>query len=203
MAFLMTILQKSGLVVVQAANVQPGEHPKPSEVQITTMRVVSLKDLVGPQTATISGPKGFKATAEDVFAAAKLVEPENGWTAEKFRELAAKPLYRDMSPENRQKALLAELATNAVTPEQIVTDAVRKDEALDAYERFLQQRLAQTKKESAEKRKKLEAELAAVAEMEKSTEADFAAWQAAKRRKEAELAESLAPLMADGKITKS
>lgn len=203
MSLLMSLLEKTGLVVASAKNVAPGEHPKPQEVQITTARVVSIKDLMQPAGAVLSGPRGFKASPADVFAAAKLAPPENGWTVEKFRELAAKPLYRDMSPENRQKALLAELATNKVSSEQIVADAVRKDEALDAYERFLAQRLEQTRKEAEEKRRKLEAELKAVGGAAQQAETEFAAWQAAKQQKEREMIEALAPLMADGKISLS
>jgi hypothetical protein len=203
MSFLLTLLEKSGLYVAKAANVKPGEHPAPAQVQITSARIVSLKDLVAPPESVVQGPKGFKATADDVFAAAKIAPPENGWTVERFRELALKPTYKDMPRETRQKALLSELATLNVAPESIVADAVRKDEALDGYERFLQKRLDETRREAADRRKKLEAELAAVAAMEKQTASEFEAWKAAKRAKEAELAEALEPLMADGKISKS
>ena len=201
MSFLMKMMEKAGLVVASAPNATPGQ--KVAEIQITRTRVVSLREIVAPEVTQVSGPKGFKATPADVFAAAKLEPPANGWTVEKFRELAAKPLYRDMSQENRQKALLAELATNSADPAAIVADAVRKDEALDAYERFLTQKLAQTKKDAAAKKEKLIAEVAALETMEKATAAEFEAWRAAKVAKEKELAEALAPLMADGKITQS
>lgn len=201
MSFLMKMMEKAGLVVASAPDATPGQ--KVSEIQITRTRVVSLREIVAPEVTQVSGPKGFKATPADVFVAAKLPPPANGWTIEKFRELAAKPLYRDMSPENRQKALLAELATNSADPAAIVADAVRKDEALDAYERFLTQRLAQTKKDAAAKKEKLIAEVAALETMEKATVAEFEAWRAAKVAKEKELAEALAPLMADGKISLS
>lgn len=202
MSFLMTILQKAGLVVSEASNVAPGQHPKPADVKIEK-RTISIKDLLGPQAAVVSGPKGFKATPEDVFAAAKLEAPADGWTAEKLRELAQKPIYREMSAENRQKAILAELATASANPESIVADAVRKDEALDAYERFLTQKLEQTRREAAEKKRKLEDELEKLDAMVKQTAADFEAWKAAKRRKEEDLAEALAPLLQDGKISRS
>ncbi|MCE9583777.1 MAG: hypothetical protein K8T20_14945 [Planctomycetes bacterium] len=202
MSILMKVLEKTGLYVATASNVAPGEKP-PAQVQITTTRVISIRELLGPQPETVTGPKGFQATAEDVYAAAKIKAPAHGWTVERFRELAKKPLYKDMSPENRQKALLAELATAAVPSEEIVADGMRKDQALDAYENFLVQRLAQSKKESADRKAKLQAELAAVDEAGKKTEAEFEAWRKAKQAREKELAESLAPLMADGKISLS
>lgn len=202
MSIIAKLLEKSGLYVASASNVTPGQKP-PAEVTITRTRVVSIQELTGPRVETVSGPKGFQATPEDVYAAAKIKSPAHGMTAEKFRELGAKPLYKDMSPENRQKALLAELATAGVPSEEVVADAVRKDEALDAYERFLVQRLAQSKKEFAEKRARLQAELAAVDVTEKKTEADFEAWKRAKAAREKELSEALAPLMADGKISVS
>jgi hypothetical protein len=200
MSFLMTILEKSGLVVAKAA--APGKA-EPEKVVITTARVVSLRELVQPEGTQMAGPKGFKATPDDVFAVAKIVSPANGWTAEKVRSVAAKPAYKDMKPETRQKAILSELATAGADPEAIVADAVKRDEALDAYERFLEKKLADTKKQAAEQRKKLVAELGAVEGMLKQTEADFAAWKAAKQAKERELAEGLAPLMKDGTISLS
>lgn len=200
MSFLFKILEKSGLYVATAANVAPGQKP-PAEVVITKTRVVSIRELAGGETATVSGPKGFQATPEDVYAAAKITTPAHGMTAEKFRELAQKPAYRDMTPENRQKALLAELGAAGVPSEEVVADAVKKDQALDAYERFLTQRLADSKKDLGERRAKLQAELAAVEAAEKKAEADFEAWRKAKQAREKELAESLAPLMSDGKIS--
>lgn len=200
MSILFKLLEKSGLYVASASNVAAGQKP-PTEILVTKTRVVSIQELTGPKVEVVSGPKGFQATPEDVYAAAKIQPPAHGMTAENFRDLGAKALYKDMSPENRQKALLAELATAGVPSEEVVADAVRKDQALDAYERFLVQRLAATKKEFAEKRAKLQAELAAVDEAERKTEADFEAWKKAKQAREKELADSLAPLMADGKIS--
>ena len=188
--------------VATASNVTPGQKP-PAEITITTTRVVSIRELCGTPSETVSGPKGFQATPEDVYAAAKIKTPENGWTAERLRELTRKPLYRDMSPENRQKALLAELATAGIKSEDLVADAVRKDQALDAYERFLVNRLAQSKKEFAATRAKFQADMAALEGVEKKLELDFEAWKKAKQAREKELAEALAPLTSEGNISLS
>jgi hypothetical protein len=202
MSLIYKILEKTGLYVATASNVTPGQKP-PAQVTITTTKVVSIRELCGSPVETISGPKGFQATADDVYAAAKIKAPEHGMTVEKFRELAAKPLYRDMSPENRQKALLAELATAGVPSEEVVADAVRKDQALDAYERFLVARLAKSKEEFAATRAKLQADLAALEGVEKKLEVDFEAWKKAKQAREKELADALKPLTSESKISQS
>jgi len=201
MSLIMTLLSRSGLYVATVA--PPAKGAAPAEVEITAMKVISLRDLTAPQEPVVSGPKGFQASMMDVFAAAKLPAPEGGWTAERMLDLARKPLYREMSPENRQKAVLAELATHSVNPETVVLDAVRKDQALDAYERFLQKKLEETRREAESRRAALQKEIAAVEGMLGKTEGEFAAWQAAKRGKEAELAEALEPLLAHGKISRS
>ncbi|KAF0245907.1 MAG: hypothetical protein FD180_1169 [Planctomycetota bacterium] len=202
MSLIYKLLEKTGLYVATASNVTPGQKP-PAEILITTTKVVSIKELCGAPTDVIAGPKGFQATPEDVYAAAKIKPPDRGMTVEKFRELAAKPLYKDMSPQNRQKALLAELATAGVPSEEVVADAVRKDQALDSYERFLVNRLAQSKKEFAATRSKLEADIVALAGVEKKLELDFEAWKKTKQAREKELAEALAPLTSESRISLS
>ncbi len=202
MSIIHKLLEKTGLYVATASNVAAGQKP-PAEITITTTKVVSIRELCGPPAETISGPKGFQATPDDVYAAAKIKAPEHGMTVEKFSELAAKPLFRDMSPQNRQKALLAELATAGVPSEEVVADAVRKDQALDAYERFLVNRLAQSKKDFAATRAKLQADLAALEGVEKKLELDFEAWKKAKQAREKALADALTPLTSESKISLS
>jgi hypothetical protein len=96
----------------------------------------------------------------------------------------------------------------------IVEDAVRRDRALDTYERVLQQSLGDLKTKTAAENQRIEQEIARrVAELRaridennektKSEEDEFLAWQARKRQEEELIAAAIGYFVSENPITRT
>jgi C4-dicarboxylate-specific signal transduction histidine kinase len=99
-----------------------------------------------------------------------------------------------------------------VKPAEIVDDAVRRDRALDTYERVLEKHLADREAQTAAENQQLEEEIARrVAELrgriDENTRAlelerkEFQTWQAGKRQEEATIAAAVGYFVSENPIT--
>ena len=76
-----------------------------------------------------------------VYESAQIVPPAHGYTVLKVAEMLQSEHIRALPAEVRRKSVLVALDAAGVKVEDIVEDAVRRDRALDTYERVLQKRL--------------------------------------------------------------
>jgi len=95
---------------------------------------------------------------------------------------------------------------------EIVEDAVRRDRALDTYEKVLRQSLEELRAETAAENKRIEDEIAQRLnelraridennQKSKSEQDDFLAWQARKHQEEEKIAEAVSYFVSENPIT--
>jgi C4-dicarboxylate-specific signal transduction histidine kinase len=99
---------------------------------------------------------------DQIYTSAGIREPQHGFTVNKLVEMMQAEELRDLDGPTRAKVItgmLRRLLGCPVALDDIVRDAVQRDQALDAFERFLSERTARTEAELVEANRKLQAEV--------------------------------------------
>lgn len=129
------------LKIIQVTPPEVGQEPE----KIST-RTILLKDLVSEIQADevrslAQQPQDVFDGFERVFQAAGIQPPGHGWTIEKLRDLLRTDPYRSMDRPAVQKALLERLHAEKTPIEDLITDAMARDKALDAFEETARQKM--------------------------------------------------------------
>jgi hypothetical protein len=150
----------------------------------------------------ISGPASDAATPEAIYAAAQITTPQHGFSILKVAAMLESEHIRELPADVRRKSVLVALDAAQVPVKEIVADAVRRDRALDTYERVLQQNLESLRKSAEEDNQRLEAEIQRhAAELRARIEQNnsalarageqFATWRAGKQLEESRIASAV------------
>lgn len=172
-------------------------------------------------TAGAPAPAGSGAEVEipgfvEIYRAAGIAAPAHGFTALKVLEILATPELAALEPRAKAGALAAFLKMNpggAVPIADVVQDAVRRDQALDQFERFLQAKLAEHATAADRDNAALQSELDELARRNRermdanrravdAARERFETWRTAKQEEEQRLAEAVAPFVSANPITR-
>lgn len=149
-----------------------------------------------------------------VYDSAKIAPPAHGYTVLKVAEMLHSEHIRALPAEVRRKSVLVALDAAGVTVEEIVEDAVRRDRALDTYERVLQQHVDKLVEATAAENRALEDEVATRAaalraQIDENTrkvvaeQAGLQAWRQRKQHEEALIAEAVGHFVTENPVTRS
>jgi hypothetical protein len=144
-----------------------------------------------------------------IYRASGIKDPAHGFTAYKVLEILSSPDFAALDTKAKAGALSGFLRMNPSGPvpiEDVIQDALARDNALDGFEAFLRQKLearnADREKENAslqaaidelarKNKEKMQANLEAMAKEQER----FATWQARKRIEENKLFEAVGPFV--------
>lgn len=160
-------------------------------------------DLVtdAPADAELSGPVTTPASFDDVYGAAQIQSPSHGYSVLKVAEMLQSEHLQSMPPDMKKKSILVALDFAGVKVAEIVEDAVRRDRALDTYERVLQKNLEQLRAEKEREIKQLEDTIARTrAELDKEQK-ELDKWCTRKRLEENRIAEAVGYFVTENPIT--
>ncbi len=144
-----------------------------------------------------------------VYTAAGIGEPPHGFTAFKVLEMLQSPGLAELPPQAKASALAGFLKMNPGGPVaigEIIQDAVRRDQALDRFEQFLQSKLAERQAAAERANAALQAEIDALSERHRAAmtantravaelTARLTEWSAGKRVEERKLQSAVAPFV--------
>lgn len=165
----------------------------------------------------VDAPPAARATASvdlaAVYDAAKIGAPAHGYTVLKVAEMLESEHIRTLPADVKRKSVMVALDAAGVKVTEIVEDAVRRDRALDTYERVLQKSLEDLKAKTAAENTRIEEEIAQkVAELRvkidennkktKTEQDEFLAWQARKHQEEALIATAVGYFVSENPITR-
>jgi len=110
-------------------------------------RVVTLADLkseirTDEVRALADTPAELAVPFEKIFETAGLPSKPSGWNIERLGKLLGTAPFRDRPRETVQKMILEILASEKVDVEDLVKDAVSRDQALDAFEKSVERKMA-------------------------------------------------------------
>lgn len=148
----------------------------------------------------------------EVYAAAKIAAPAHGYTVLKVAEMLQSEHIRALPNDVKRKSIMVALDAAGVKVTDIVEDAVKRDRALDTYERVLQKNVESRAADVAAENKRLEDEITQrVAELrakiDENTRAlgaddqEFRAWQQQKHQEEATIADAVSYFVSENPIT--
>jgi hypothetical protein len=132
------IAGRLGIIRVVAVE-EPAAPDSPRKVVTRSVRIQDLAAETQEEAA-----RGLEAAIVDldipferIFDLARIRAAPGGWTIERLASMLDADPYRGMVRDELRRALLARLAQEGVSAEDLLKDAVARDRALDACERAL------------------------------------------------------------------
>jgi uncharacterized protein YicC (UPF0701 family) len=149
---------------------------------------------------------------QEIYGAAEINSPEHGYTVLKIIDLLHSEHIRNLSRDVKKSSLLLALEAAGVKAEEIVQDAVRRDKALDTYERLQQNALQELEARKTKESKELQAEIERqITEMQSKVQTNndevtkakeqFYGWQLKKQQEEQKIADAVSYFTSEKPIT--
>jgi hypothetical protein len=195
----------------------PGDSASPRPAAAPPRRAADLvpeppADAPPPDPAA-SGPVSASADLAIVYESAKIAAPAHGYTVLKVAEMLQSEHIRALPAEVRARSVRVALDAAGVTVTEIVEDAVRRDRALDTYERVLQQHLDELAATTTVENRRLEEEIATrvaelraqIAENDRrvaAEQAELQTWRTRKQLEEGLIADAVGHFVAENPITR-
>jgi len=194
------------LGLLRAARTPP---KKPAKV---STRVICLEELMSgipkldipiSSATRVDLPLGF----DGILANAGVHPPPHDWTVERLQKFLRRKCAK-LDFQQAQCLTLKALSKDDVPTEDIVRDAVARDQALDAFERFAREKLDAQKKKRKQHLLKCEEKLEAlrkqidrIRDEQKQEQEDWRAWRKKKVKYEKDMAWALSHIMEKPLIT--
>jgi Asp-tRNA(Asn)/Glu-tRNA(Gln) amidotransferase A subunit family amidase len=194
-----------------------GDSPAPPP-----RRAADLVPEISTGEAAAAAPAGPPSTVPPVppadlaivYESAKITVPAHGYTVLKVAEMLKSEHIRSLAPDVRARSVLVALDAAGVKVDEIVEDAVRRDRALDTYERVLQQHVDDLAARVADENRQAEEEIAArIAEIRAridentrrmaAEKAEFQAWRTRKQQEEALIADAVGHFVSENPVTRT
>jgi len=159
-----------------------------------------------------AGPVANPMSFPEIYSAAEINAPEHGYTVLKIIDLLHSEHIRNLSRDVKKSSLLLALEAAGVKAEEIVQDAVRRDKALDTYERVQQNALQDLEARKSKESKELQAEIERqINEMQSRVQANndevtkakeqFYGWQLKKQQEEQKIADAISYFTSEKPVT--
>jgi hypothetical protein len=180
-------------------SVQTPESKPATRIQT---RSVSLRELAseirsGEVRTLADSPAELSIPFEEIYAAAGISSKSEDWTIDRLKRVIASENGKQKSRNAVQKAVLEHLGSEGVHAEMLVKDAIARDQALDAFESRVDEKMRDRNQACKRRLLELETQIKDLreesAKIEEGLKADDGKWSEWKRRKreyERELAET-------------
>jgi hypothetical protein len=167
-----------------------------------------------PVESNFSGPVRNPTSFDEIYHAAEIQVPPHGFTIQKVATMLQSEHLRGLSPEVKRSSVLVALEASGGKIEEVIQDAVRRDRALDSYERVLQKSLNETKAKKTEENRQVEAEMnkmladyrariQANNEVIAKEDQRFSDWRLQKQQEEKSIADAVGFFVSENPITVS
>lgn len=180
--------------------------------EAASRRVSDIVQEPAPAEPPVEPAGADLGTIDDVYVSARIEAPPHGYTIRKVADMLASEHIRALPADVRRKSVLVALDAAGVAVDDIVQDAVRRDQALDTYERVLEKHVAGRREARLAENAAIEQEIAQrVAELRARIDEntrlvtreqdELDAWRARKRQEEAVIAEAVGYFVSENPIT--
>src|SRR5260370_13465337 len=150
-------------VSVDEANTAAGEAQSPttpasgpSAAQPVADIAASISVSAQPKLANLPGPA---ASFDEIYSAAEIHPPEHGYTIYKIADMLQSEHIRNLPAEVKRSSILLALDAAGVKLQDIIEDAVRRDRALDTFERVQQKGIEDLTNRKTEENRKIQEEM--------------------------------------------
>jgi hypothetical protein len=196
------------------AGEEPQAQPQPEAARSAAQTVAdiaaSLSVPPAPKMASLPGPA---ASFTEIYSAAEIHPPPHGYTIYKIAEMLQSEHIRNLPAEVKRSSILLALDAAGVKLQEIIEDAVRRDRALDTFERVQQKAVDELEQRKTEENRKIQEEMdRLVAEHRSRIQANndavakdrerFYSWRLQKQQEEQKIAEAVSPFVTENPITR-
>jgi len=184
--------------------------PTPSAAQTVADIARSVRP-VGPPpafTAPVSNPASFA----EIYAVAEIHPPAHGFTIEKVGEMLRSEHIRNLPRDVKKSSILVALEAVGAPIQDVIQDAMKRDQALDTFESVQERALNQLESQKTKENQEIQAELDRLVEEHKSRmqanndaiskeKERFFAWRLKKQEEEQKIADAVSYFVTENPIT--
>jgi hypothetical protein len=184
-----------------------GTTPAPTAAQA----VADIARSVGPPptfTVPVTNPTSFK----EIYQAAEIHPPEHGFTIEKVGDMLRSEHIRNLPRDVKRSSVLVALEASGVPIQDVIQDAMKRDQALDTFESVQEKSVNQLQTQKEQENQQLQAEIdRVVGEQRARIQANndqvarekerFFAWRLKKQEEEQKIADAVSYFVTDNPIT--
>ncbi|MFN8006574.1 MAG: hypothetical protein U0V70_06075 [Terriglobia bacterium] len=186
-------------------------EPKPDRTPAQT--IADIASSIAP-VAKFSSPVTDPNSFAEIYKAAEVPLPSHGYTILKVGDMLQSEHIRNLPSEVKRSSILLALDAAGVKIEEVIGDAVRRDRALDTYERVLQKSVEELEAHKTEENRQLEKEMERLmgeyrARIQKNTDElarekeRFFGWRLQKQQEEKKIADAVSYFASENPITTS
>jgi hypothetical protein len=200
-------------VSVEGTPAPPGEPPPADAAQSIAQIAATVAGTVAPPPPPqFAKPIAQLTTFDDIYAAAGITPPANGYSIMKIHDMLSSEHIKQMPAEVKRGSILVALDAAGVKIQEVIQDAVRRDQALDGFERVRQKSVEDLETRKLEDNRKIQADLDKyVAEQKAKLQAnldeiakqkeDFYSWRMQKQQEEQKIADCVSYFVTDNPIS--
>jgi hypothetical protein len=175
-------------------------NPESALVSRIQTRSVSLRELASEIRSIevrdlADGPAELMIPFEKIFEAAGISSKPENWTIDRLKGVVENESFKQKPREEVQRRVLELLASEGVSTEMLIKDAIARDQALDSFQSRADEKMHERRQscknrllEIEQQIKDLEAERGTLEESLKAEEDKWREWKKKKRANERELA---------------
>ena len=188
MEFLESLGDKLGIIEKESRDT-------PRRTEKIQTRAVTLADLaaeiLSDEVQTLAEkPSELAVPFEKIIETAGISPGPRGWSIERLRALLQTGEFKGLDRAAVQKRILGVLDSEGVKVEDLVKDAIARDQALDAFEGFahkkLDDRMAARQRQHSGLQEKMQAIEKECASLKSQMDADMQQWREWKKQKRAQ-----------------
>ncbi len=201
-------------------SVEPGTSAEPEAASAAAAAETSAARTVAEIAASIAPEPKFTAPVadptsfDDIYKAAEIPQPSHGYTVMKIAEMLQSEHIRGLPADVRKNAILVALEAAGVNVSEVIEDAVRRDRALDTYERVLQKSVEELKARKTQENQQIQSDMERVVgeyrnriqgnndEVSKQEER-FYGWRLQKQQEEKKIADAVGYFVSENPISTS
>jgi Asp-tRNA(Asn)/Glu-tRNA(Gln) amidotransferase A subunit family amidase len=187
------------------------ESPNPPRSAAQTVAQIASAAAVDPKfTTPVSNPTSF----EEIYRAAEIPDASHGYTILKVAEMLQSEHIRSLAPSVKRSSILLALEAAGVKLQEVLEDAVRRDRALDTYERVQEKAVQELEAAKAQENRQVQAELDRIvadhqARIQKNNDEvakekeRFFGWRLKKQQEEQKISDAVSYFTTENPITTS
>jgi hypothetical protein len=159
-------------------------------------------------TAPVSNPASFT----EIYKAAEIPDPPQGYSILKVADMLQSEHIRTMPLDVKRSSVLVALDAAGVDIKDVIQDAVRRDRALDTFERVQEKSVTELEARKSQENSQVQAEIDKfVSEQRAKIQANndevtrekerFFGWKLKKQQEEKKISDAVAPFVTENPIT--
>lgn len=190
---------------------ESAEPPSETGQKSAAESIAEIAATVAPEpkfTRPVTNPTSF----DQIYQAAEIATPAHGYSIFKISDMLQSEHIRSLPSEVKRSSILVALDAAGVKIQEVIEDAVRRDRALDTFERVQQKALDDLEARKSDENKQIQAEIdKLVAERRAKMQANtdevarqkeaFFGWRLQKQQEEQKIADTVTYFVGPNPIT--